>query len=174
MDLINKNLKILITYGSQTGNAECISKILHKQLTEVILGVELHPLNDILEIPSFNTYDFVLVILSTTGDGEFPDNSAKFWKKMRYYKEKDLGETKYAILGLGSTDYNNFCFAAKSLNRRIRKNCAKEFFPIEFADDATDLSTVVDPWLKKIKKYLLQEQKNIQNWFIKSMTSYFK
>ena len=33
--LFNKNLKLLITFGSQTGNAEEISKIMDKKLSKI-------------------------------------------------------------------------------------------------------------------------------------------
>ena len=168
----NKNFKVLITYGSQTGNAETISHILKKQLSSFFISdIEICPLNDVVNIQSFNTYDFVIILLSTTGDGDFPDNSNKFWRICRKYFNKDLDKTNYCILGLGSSDYNNFCSPSKSLDMRLRKNKANSFLPIEFADDATGLQDVVDPWLEKITSFLKFKQKNIQNWFIKSMTS---
>ena len=166
----NKYLKILIAYGSQTGCAQSISEILRKNLSKFIVGIELKQLNDITDYKSFNNYDYCIFIVSTTGDGDFPDNSAKFWRKFRKYKEKDLGKTDYCVLGLGDTNYNNFCFSSKCLNRRLKKNLAKEFLPIEFADDATGLEDVVEPWLIKVEDFLRNKQKDIQNWFIKSMT----
>ena len=118
MDVVNyffnKNFKILITYGSQTGNAQVISEILHKKLSNFIADIEICPLNEISNISSFNTYDFVIILLSTTGDGDFPDNSSKFWRIMRKYFKKDLCKMNYSILGLGSSDYNNFCASANN------------------------------------------------------------
>ena len=169
--LSNKNLKVLITFGSQTGCAESISNILHKKLSSFIYDLKISQLNDIENISSFNNFDYVIFIVSTTGDGEFPDNSLKFWTKFRRYKEKDLDNTEYCILGLGSTDYNNFCFSSKCLNRRLLRNSAKEFLSIEYADDATGLEDIVEPWLIKVEEYLRNKQKNLQNWFLKSMSS---
>lgn len=167
----NKYLNILITYGSQTGCAQSISEILHKKLSAFIRDIKIITMNEIEDIKKLTTYDYIIFIVSTTGDGDFPDNANKFWRKLRRYKEKDLTEINYCILGLGSTDYNNFCFSSKSLRRRLNKNLAKEYLPIEFADDATGLEDIVEPWLVKIERFLRLKQKNIQNWFIKSMTS---
>lgn len=166
----NKYLKVLVAYGSQTGCAEAIAQILHKKLSTFIVGAELSIMNDIKDIKNLETYDYIVFLVSTTGDGDFPDNANKFWRKMRRYKEKDLKKVNYCILGLGDTNYNNFCFSSKSLNRRLKKNLAKEYLPIEFADDAVGLEDVVEPWLIKVEDFLRNKQKDIQNWFIKSMT----
>ncbi len=165
----NKYLQILITYGSQTGCAESISEILQKKLS--VMNVKRITMNEIKDIKDLCKYDYIIFIVSTTGDGDFPENANKFWRKMRKYKAKDLEEINYCILGLGSTDYNNFCFSSKSLRRRLNKNLANEYLPIEFADDATGLEDVVEPWFIKIEDFLRKKQKSIQNWFVKSMSS---
>lgn len=165
----NKYLNILITYGSQTGNAETISEILYKNLIKFIVTIKRTELNNI-EIKDFNNYDYIIIILSTTGDGDFPDNSNKFWRRMRRYKEKDLDKMNYILLGLGSTDYSNFCFSSKSLERRLLKNKAKKSMETKFADDAVGLEDVVDPWLQDVEDFLRKKQKDIQNWFVRNMT----
>ncbi len=167
---LNKNFKILIGYGSMTGAAESISEILLNKLIQKFYHVDRKELNNV-EINTLSEYDYIIILLSTTGDGEQPDNAMKFYKKLRKDREINLEEQEYAILGLGSTDYNNFCHASKCLYRIFKRLKMKPFIDIEYADDATGLEAVVEPWLEKIVSYLFDERQKVSNWFIKSMSS---
>lgn len=40
------------------------------------------------------------------------------------------------IIGLGDTNYTNFCNNAKNIDRRLQELGAKRFYPSGFADDA--------------------------------------
>jgi len=46
-------------------------------------------ISDIHHISLNDTYDYIIIILSTTGDGEQPDNAKLFYKKLRKYKERN-------------------------------------------------------------------------------------
>jgi len=165
---LNKNFKILVTYGSATGNAENISKILLEKLHKRFYNIEIKELNDVTD---FLTFDYIIIILSTTGDGEYPDNARLFCKKLRKCRENKLEGVKIAMLGLGSTDYNNFCHASKCLDRILRRFKVKYFIDVEYADDATGLHVIVDPWIDKVLDLLFNEYNTIRNWFIKSMNT---
>ena len=140
-----------------TGTAESISEILLNKLKKKFYYVDLKKLNNV-EIVKLDVYDYIIIFLSTTGDGEQPDNAIKFFKKIRKYKETKLENKKYAILGLGSSDYNNFCHASKCLYRVFKRLKMKEFINIEYADDATGLEIIVEPWLDKVVSYLFDEK----------------
>lgn len=43
------------------------------------------------------------------------------------------------MLGLGDTNYNNFCNGGKTLNDLLTKLGAKSFYPSGYADDAVGL-----------------------------------
>ena len=111
-----KVTKILIFYGSQTGNAEWISKHIFSESLERGFNAQVMTLNESIEL-DWNQ-DFVLIIVtSSTGDGDLPDNANKFfrWIKRNTYKKN------YAILGLGDTNYTNFCNTAKRLDKRFQE-----------------------------------------------------
>ena len=71
-----KQNKILVLYGSQTGNGEAIAHILAKKIT-----ANIFPMTDIgKNIELLYNYDYVILIISTTGDGEPPDNARRFYQ----------------------------------------------------------------------------------------------
>ncbi|KAI9227567.1 MAG: hypothetical protein DHS80DRAFT_16955, partial [Piptocephalis tieghemiana] len=139
-----------IYYGSQTGNAEHIaSTILRDSLAQ---GYNTHcdNLKDYAKT-EFAHEKLLIIVVSTTGDGDPPDDILKFWRWIRKIKEKDaLAHARYAILGLGDTNYDNFCNTARRLERRLSSLGAKPFHPTGLADDATGLEEVVDPWIEAL------------------------
>ena len=92
----------------------------------------------------------VIIVTSTTGDGEQPENVIKFWRKLRpkTLAPDHLSHVTYTILGLGDTNYNQFCNAPKALHRRLSELGATTFYPADWADDGTGLEIVVEPWLE--------------------------
>ncbi|TPX37198.1 hypothetical protein SmJEL517_g00819 [Synchytrium microbalum] len=95
----------------------------------------------------------VIFVASTTGDGDPPDNATKFWRHLRRAKGAELDVFKgkrYTMLGLGDTNYDNFCNTAKRLDRRMNELGAILFYERGFADDGVGLELVVDPWMEKL------------------------
>ena len=52
-------------------------------------------------------YDLVLVSVSTTGQGDLPNNAGVFWKKLLRKKLPTtyLAGAKFAVFGLGDSSY---------------------------------------------------------------------
>lgn len=96
-----------------------------------------------------------MVVVSTTGDGDPPDNVSRFWRRLKKktLPSDHLTRCNYALLGnaeldtqwssslltiitgLGDTNYSNFCNMGKMLNKRLLELGAKQFYPPGFADD---------------------------------------
>lgn len=133
-------MKILITYGSQTGNTEQISHTLFSIIEEENKEVEIYPMNYFSNnIEDINNYDYVIFLCSTTGNGEFPENAFQFWKnvKKRTLEKNTFESLKFSVCALGDTNYSMFCFSGKSLNRRLLQLGATEIMPI-FCMDAVE------------------------------------
>ena len=73
----------------------------------------------------------------------------KFWRKLRpkTLPADFLSSLWFAQLGLGDTNYNEFCAAPKALHRRLTELGANCFYGPAWADDGTGLEVVVEPWL---------------------------
>ena len=51
------------------------------------------------------------------------------------------------VLGLGDTNYDQFCAAGKAIDAKMEALGARRILPLACADDATGLDQVVEPWL---------------------------
>lgn len=76
---------LYVLYGSQTGNAESISKELSEQLTEKSIENVFMNLNAFKAVPSPSAdKEYMLVICcSTTGNGDCPENGDTWWRSVK-------------------------------------------------------------------------------------------
>ena len=74
----------------------------------------------------------------------------KFWRKLRprNLPADHLNQLQYTVLGLGDTNYNQFCNGPKNLHRRLKELGACLFYQPGWADDGTGLELVVEPWIE--------------------------
>ncbi|KAI8603805.1 hypothetical protein EDD21DRAFT_368112 [Dissophora ornata] len=148
-DLLPHADHLTVFFASQTGNAESISRNIHEQAEERGFKSTHFVLNDFAKV-DWDKEECLVFVVSTTGDGDPPDNSTKFWRHLRKLKGVGLTKAKYAILGLGDTNYDNFCQTAKKIDTRLQELGASPFYARGLADDATGLEEVVDPWIKNL------------------------
>ena len=72
--------EIYILYGSQTGNAEFIAKDLHEKCQEKEIASICHTLNDAKKINLKEVAKAVIIVCSTTGNGDAPENADGWWR----------------------------------------------------------------------------------------------
>ncbi|XP_045922101.1 methionine synthase reductase isoform X2 [Micropterus dolomieu] len=142
--------RFVVLYGSQKGQAQSIAEGVAEVAEEHGLVAELSCLNQSEKYNLEKESAPVVFIVSTTGDGEPPDNALQF---VRRIKKKTLStdhykHLSYALLGLGDTNYANFCNGGKTIERRLQELGAKQFYATGYADDGVGLEVVVDPWLE--------------------------
>jgi len=143
---------IYILYGSQTGNSETIAKNLEDILVEENNKVKCFPLNNTITF-DFKDSNYLFIICSTTGNGEPPLNADKWWRyiKNRSLEKNKFKEVKYAVLGLGDTNYDKFCYMGKSIDKRISELGGTRLLNIFCAAEACNMADVVKNWIENIK-----------------------
>ena len=142
---------VLFLYGSETGNAEGICHELRSEATREGYTGTISTLNQ-HEASGFVTAPVVVIVCSTTGDAEFPENARKFakWLKKKAHPRDLLQGIQYAVLALGDTNYAQFCKAGRAIDLRMRELGASPFLERGDADEAVGLEAVVEPWKAKL------------------------
>ncbi|XP_064597948.1 LOW QUALITY PROTEIN: methionine synthase reductase-like [Liolophura sinensis] len=144
--------RFLLLYGSQTGQAKAIAEEVHDKSEQFGLHAELHCISYTEKKFNLERERCVVFVVSTTGDGEPPDTVQKFWRRLnkRTLPDTHLQHLHYSLLGLGDTNYTNFCKCGKSLDRRLEQLGAKRFFPCAWADDGVGLEVAAEPWIDNV------------------------
>eukprot|EP00658_Telonema_sp_P-2_P032824 TRINITY_DN24213_c0_g1_i3.p1 TRINITY_DN24213_c0_g1~~TRINITY_DN24213_c0_g1_i3.p1 ORF type:complete len:874 (-),score=200.73 TRINITY_DN24213_c0_g1_i3:269-2890(-) len=145
-------IRPLILYASQTGTAESIAQRLHADGIARGHVCRMHPLNHFKELKNLHQETCILFVVATTGDGECPENGNRFvsFIKRKTHAEGTYRDCRYAVLGLGDSNYNQFCAPSITVDRRMGDLGARQIASLAMGDDATELSEVVEPWLESI------------------------
>lgn len=142
--------EVLFLYGSQTGNTEQITKgVYDEALHRGYKKAHCHAANNYNKC-NFETAPIVIIMISTTGDGEYPDNAVKFARYLKKLPAGTLAGKHFALLAIGDSNYSTFCGAGKKLYDRFISLGATEFHPKAEADDATGLDEIIDPWITQL------------------------
>ncbi|KAK4898354.1 NAPDH-dependent diflavin reductase [Elasticomyces elasticus] len=119
----------LILYGSETGNAADLAAELGS------LTTRLHFTTTCLDLDSISLRDLlkptlVIFAVSTTGQGEFPQNARLFWRRLcsSALKAASLRKVKFASFGLGDSSYPRYNVAHRMLCARMLQLGAGEEF----------------------------------------------
>ncbi len=137
---------IHILYGSQTGNAEGVAMqagdmVKARGLNAVVEELDAVSLERLAEI------ERCLIVVSTYGEGEMPDNAELFWEALSASGAPRLEHMRYAVLGLGDTGYDMFCEAGKLLDVRFEQLGAQRI--THRVDCDVDYEEPAEQWLSE-------------------------
>lgn len=135
-------------YGSATGNAEHIAKSLAAQRPSAVC-CELNQFKRKCDWKTEGPHG-VLVVTSTTGNGDPPENAGRFVRHVKKCTDPMFANCVFAVLGLGDTNYDQFCACGKLIDRKMAELGGKRICPIACADEGTGLEDVVEPWTERI------------------------
>ena len=93
-----------ILFASDNGNAESLAKRLSRRgkargLKTMVMAMDDYPIED---LPGEEN---VIMITSTAGQGEFPQNGRSFWEAIKGNAELDLSTLQYSVFALGDSHY---------------------------------------------------------------------
>jgi sulfite reductase alpha subunit-like flavoprotein len=124
---------VTILWGSQTGNSEALGKKLSKSLAAQGLSPTLRDMAAVA--PSDLTHtENLLIITSTYGDGEPPDNAAALHAALHAADAPALPQLKFAVLALGDSNYSEFCKCGRDFHARLSALGATPLIPLVESD----------------------------------------
>lgn len=111
-------LNILV--GTQTGNAEALAMDIAAAARAQGMQPVVTALDDV-SMDGLGSMKRVIVVTSTYGEGEMPDNAQLFWEALAEDGAPRLDEMNFAVLALGDTGYDGFCQAGKLIDTRFEQ-----------------------------------------------------
>ena len=138
---------VTILIGSQTGNSEALGKKLSKAMAKMNFKPEVVDLGS-YDQAKLATEQNALIITSTYGDGEPPDNAADFHEWILSDEAPSLEGVNFSVLGLGDTEYPDFCKCAIEFDERLAQLGANRIFPRVDCD--VDFDDSYDAWKKGV------------------------
>ena len=138
---------LLVLYGSQSGSAEGLAKKFAKEATTKGFAPRVMELNAAAKL-DLTQEARAVIITSTWGDGEPPDNATEFWSHISAEAAPKLANLNYSVLALGDKNYSEFCGAGKKFDERLETLGAKRIHPRVDCD--LDYEALAKGWMDSV------------------------
>jgi len=138
---------LTILYGSQTGNAESIAHDAANTAKAHGLIPKVQGMDEIAAT-AFAEIQYLLLITSTYGEGEMPDNAQLLWDDISADNHPQLEQLNYAVLALGDTSYDQFCQAGIDWDNRLQALGATRL--ANRVDCDVDFEEAAENWLNSV------------------------
>jgi len=137
-------MKLTLLVGTMTGTAQLVAQELELVWDDGELKVETL-LMDKLDSSVFEREGVFLIVTSTYGQGDVPDNARNFYEELKA-KRPDLSRVRYGVFGLGDRTYaETFNFGgkrfdeiltelgARRIGERVKHDASSGVLPEEMA-----------------------------------------
>ncbi|NHN30510.1 assimilatory sulfite reductase (NADPH) flavoprotein subunit [Paenibacillus agricola] len=150
--VISKEVTVL--FGSQTGNGQRLAKDLSGKLQAQGFQVSLSSMSD-FKPNGLKKISNLLLVVSTHGDGDPPDNALPFYEFLHSKRAPQLEDLSYSVLALGDSSYEFFCKTGKDFDERLKELGGKQITPRVDCD--LDYDEPAAEWFGNVVGNLLSE-----------------
>ncbi|PMQ11665.1 sulfite reductase subunit alpha [Janthinobacterium sp. AD80] len=139
----------LVAYASQTGNAEELATQTAQSLQLAGIAVRLCALADVTA-GDLQQAERALLLVSTYGEGDAPDNAAAFMGRCmtRAAGDMALPQLHYAVLALGDRSYGQYCGFGRALDAWLAGQGASRLF--ERIEVDRSASAAIEQWFQHL------------------------
>ncbi len=131
---------LTMLYGTHTGNSKRVALRTAERAQEQGFGVVLEDMRDYAP-KRLKQERYVLLIVSTHGEGEPPMAAEDFYKYIHSPRAPKLVDTRFSVLALGDKSYLHFCKTGADMDAQLENLGAMRLVPrvdcdVDFDDDA--------------------------------------
>ncbi|WP_071394001.1 assimilatory sulfite reductase (NADPH) flavoprotein subunit [Bacillus tuaregi] len=147
--------EVTILFGSQSGNAKGLAEKAKKALDAQDYKVTLSSMSD-FKPNQLKKLDNLLIIVSTHGEGEPPDNAISFHEFLHGKRAPKLDGLTFSVLALGDSSYEFFCETGKQFDQRLEELGGTRLYPRFDCD--VDYDEPAAEWLEGVLNSLNDAQ----------------
>ncbi len=141
------SLKTIILYASQTGNSQALAEKLQQTLEQNELKAELASLAD-YKPTRLKDNQVVLMVASTHGEGEPPDDAMDFHEFILGKRAPKLAGVKHSVLSLGDSSYEFYCQTGKDFDEALIKSGSTSL--VDRVDCDVDYEEDAQQWITSV------------------------
>lgn len=138
---------ITLISASQTGNARRVAEALRDDLLAAKLNVNLVNAGD-YKFKQIGQEKLVVVVASTQGEGEPPEEAVALHKFLFSKKAPKLDGAAFAVFGLGDTSYEFFCQCGKDFDSKLAELGAERL--LDRVDADVEYQAAASEWRARI------------------------
>lgn len=138
---------ITLLHGSQTGNAERLARSFHERLLKAGQPARLEAMAS-YKFAQIKREQRLLIVVSTHGEGEPPDNALGFYNFLHGSQAPRLDQLRYSVLALGDSSYEHFCKTGRDFDERLAALGAEAL--VERADCDVDYEAAAETWFEQV------------------------
>ncbi|MGZ0657455.1 assimilatory sulfite reductase (NADPH) flavoprotein subunit [Coraliomargarita sp. W4R72] len=116
--------ELTVLYGTESGNSETLADLTAKAAKAAGFKAKAINMADI-KLAKLKDIENLLVIVSTWGEGDPPETATDFYEAFMGAKAPKMEGTRFSVLGLGDTSYEDFCKMGKDFDARLEALGAK-------------------------------------------------
>tara|TARA_B100000900_G_scaffold359461_1_gene330966 strand:- start:10104 stop:11894 length:1791 start_codon:yes stop_codon:yes gene_type:complete len=141
----NNNKSLAILFGSQTGNAEELAENTKKIADKAGLESQVFDM-DGFGAANLSKHKRILIITSTWGEGDMPDNAEDLWGAV-CDTAPALNGVHFSVCAIGDTSYDEFCQAGIDWDNKLLELGANRTTEIQLCD--VDYEPEWQQWVDK-------------------------
>lgn len=150
-----KPVEVTVLYGTDTGNSQGLAENMGKQLEQDNFVVTVSSLED-FKPKNLKTLKNLLIVTSTDGEGDPPDNAISFYDFLHGPKAPKLEDLRFSVLSLGDSSYEFFCKTGIDFDKRLEALGGERFY--QRVDCDLDFEQPAEEWFSGVLAILKESQ----------------